>query len=116
MKYQKQRQIDEIKITLKNQINEKMRIKDEHKKMDNVYHDIVKSNLEKYVKEKENKVKTSHERVISYKDLLDKQVTEKEKRNIFMDEKEKQYNKELIGKIYNEFNLTETNDDYDLDN
>jgi len=33
-----------------------------------------------------------------------------------MDEKEKQYNKELIGKIYNEFNLTETNDDYDLDN
>jgi hypothetical protein len=97
-------------MTLKNQINEKMRIKDELKKMDNVYNEHVKSNMEKYVKEKENKLKTSQEKVFTYKDLLDKQVTEKEKRKIFMDEKEKQFNKELIGKIYNEFNLTDGNE------
>ena len=101
-------------MTLKNQINEKIRIKDELKKMDNVYNEHVKSNMEKYLKEKENKIKTSQERIFSYKDLLDKQVTEKEKRKNFMDEKEKQFNKELIGKIYNEFNLTDGNE-YDFD-
>lgn len=97
-------------MTLKNQIDEKKRILGENKKIDNVYNEIVKSNLEKFAKEKENKMKISQERVVTYKDLLDKQVNEKEKRRVFMDEKEKQFNKELIGKIYTEFNIDEGED------
>lgn len=97
-------------MTLKNQIDEKKRILGENKKIDNVYNEIVKSNLEKFAKERENKMKISQERVVTYKDLLDKQVNEKEKRRVFMDEKEKQFNKELIGKIYTEFNIDEGED------
>ena len=96
MKYHKQKQIDEIKMALKKQIDDKRRITGETKKMDNLYFDVIKSNLENFAKEKENKIKVSQEKVLSYRDLLDRQVTEKEKRKCFMDEKEKQYNKELI--------------------
>ena len=91
-------------MTLKKQIDEKNRMKGDIRKYDNVYNDLIKSNLEKFNTEKENKVRISQERVVNYKDLLDRQVDEKGKRKGFMDEKEKQYNKELIGKIYTEFN------------
>jgi len=64
--------------------------------------------------EKENKIKVSQEKVLNYKDLLDRQVTEKEKRRCFMDEKEKQYNKELIGKIYSEFNIDDTDENNNI--
>lgn len=109
MRYNKQRQIDDIKMTLKNQIDEKKKQLGEKRIYDNVYNDLIKSNVEKYALEKEYKIKRSQERTLNYKDLLDKQVIEKEKRRCFMDEKEKQYNKELIGKIYNEFNIDENN-------
>ena len=101
-------------MTLKNQIDEKKRMKGENRIYDNKYDAMIKSNLEKFRTEKENKVRISQERVVNYKDLLDRQVTEKGNRKNFMDEKEKQYNKELIGKIYTELNIgdSENNSEY----
>lgn len=101
-------------MALKKQIDDKKKVTGENKRKDNLYFDVIKSNLENFAKEKENKLKVSQEKVNVYRDLLNRQVTEKEKRRCFMDEKEKQYNKELIGKIMTEFNLEEDNDGVDV--
>jgi len=70
---------------------------------DEKYNEILKSNIRKFVDEKENQIKTHQTRIIGYKESLDQQLQEKGIKKYQMDEKEKLLNKELIGKIYSEF-------------
>lgn len=88
---------------MKSQIDEKKRVQLINKIEDQKYNEIVKNNNKKFVDEKENQLKTYQSKVIGYKELLDQQLNEKGSRKYHMDEKEKQFNKELIGKIYSEF-------------
>jgi len=67
------------------------------------YNEIVKSNTKMFVDEKENQIKTHQSKVIGYKELLDQQLYEKGYMKYQMDDKEKQINKELIGKVYSQF-------------
>jgi len=88
---------------LKTQIDEKKRSVIINKMEDQKYNEIVKSNLKKFVDEKQTQIRTNQSKVIGYKELLDQQMNEKGSKKYHMDEKEKQFNKELIGKIYSEF-------------
>lgn len=92
--------MDDIKNTLKNQIEEKKRLEVENKKEELKYNEIVKINAEKFRKDHDNQIKINQEKILSYKDQLDRQITQKDKRKFYMDDKEKQFNKELIQKIY----------------
>lgn len=88
---------------MKNQIDERKRNDIINKLEDQKYHEIVKNNIKKFVDEKESQIKTNQSKVIGYKELLDQQLNEKGSKKYHMDEKEKQFNKDLIGKIYSEF-------------
>jgi len=102
-KYKKLRQIDEVKNALKTQIDEKKKIDMINKLEDDKFNEMIKSNIKKYVTEKENQLKNYQTKVIGYKESLDHQLQERGTKKYHMDEKEKLLNKELIGKIYSEF-------------
>lgn len=85
------------------QIEEKKRIELRNKFEDEKYNQIIKSNVKKFVDEKEDEIKTYQSKLIGYKELLDHQLQEKGNKKYQMDEKEKLLNKGLIGKIYSEY-------------
>ena len=101
--FKKQKQKDDIRYALKNQIEEKKRMEIFNRIEEQKYNEIIMNNVKKFVNEKENQMKTYQSKVIGYKELLDQQLNEKGSRKYHMDKKEKQFNKELIGKIYSEF-------------
>jgi len=88
---------------LKNQIEDKKRLEIFNRRENEKYIEIVKNNTKKYNDEKEFQIKNHQTKLLGYKESLDQQLQEKGSKRYYMDEKEKQFNKELIGKIYSEF-------------
>lgn len=88
---------------MKNQIEDKKRLEIFNRRENEKYIEIVKNNTKKYNDEKEFQIKNHQTKLLGYKESLDQQLQEKGSKRYYMDEKEKQFNKELIGKIYSEF-------------
>jgi undecaprenyl pyrophosphate synthase len=88
---------------LRNQIEEKKKFEIRNKQEDEKFNQIIKSNVKKFVDEKEYQIKTYQSKVIGYKELLDNQLQEKGSKKYQMDEKERLLNKDLIGKVYSEY-------------
>ncbi len=88
---------------MRNQIEEKKKFEIRNKQEDEKFNQIIKSNVKKFVDEKEYQIKTYQSKVIGYKELLDNQLQEKGSKKYQMDEKERLLNKDLIGKVYSEY-------------
>jgi len=101
-KFRKHQQIEEMKKALHEQIEEKKLIEKNKKDADLKYHEVVVSNVKKSLDDKETAMRNHHERINYYKNELDKQLLEKNKKKKFMDDQEKDYNNKLLQKIYSE--------------
>lgn len=91
-----------MKKVLKEQVEEKKNKEVVKKEIDLQYHEIVKSNTQKFHEDKESLVKNNYEKINYYKNQLDKQLVEKSQKKKFMETHEKDYNNKLLQMIYNE--------------
>ena len=92
-----------MKKALKDQIEEKKKYDYDFKKNDEKYFEIIKNNLQKFSSDKENEIKNNQDKVSFYRDQLEKQIGEKVKKKVFMDENEKQFNRDLMGRIISDY-------------
>jgi hypothetical protein len=90
-----------MRKVLKDQMEEKLKIKQIDKEEDMKYYEIVKINAKKFEEDKESVIKNHYEKINKYKNELDKQLNAKQK-NRYMNENEREYNSKLMQKIYNE--------------
>ncbi len=102
-----------MKKVLREQVEEKKSKDMIKKEIDYKYHEIVKSNTQKFNEEKESVVKNINEKISFYKNELDKQLVQKSQKKIFMGSHEKEYNNKLLQKIYTELDNS-TNSKKDL--